>query len=367
MPKYIIDGEIDFYKSLLEDDDNNEDDVNNCLITNMPLTDKFVTLDCGHKFNYIPLYNDIFNHKQKFNIMESSTSSLKVGEIRCPYCRNKHQGVLPYYEELGLKKVNGVNRYVPYVAPQLVKCQYITPNLLFNPELPESETNLVNNKCCYYGSSMPDDNNYGDTKPYCYNHKKAIIRKYKDDIKLKEKEAKLIAKYKAEEEKYNAKIQKMIACEKIKKDLLKMTEFFNEYNKQCALYTQTMTKMKTTMMTCMNDLRNSKKGTIGFGKIGPSMDLKGTQFTDLVANMFSMYDLVNMTTKIHDDYVITNNDEPENVVISNINIVDAQLNNVDDPIIGCKQIIKSGKNKGNLCLKNVCEGGQFCKIHSSKK
>ena len=77
MPKYIIEGNIDFYKGLLEDDNNNQDEDNNCLITNLPLSDKFVTLSCGHKFNYVPLYNDIFNHKQKFNVMESSVSSLK--------------------------------------------------------------------------------------------------------------------------------------------------------------------------------------------------------------------------------------------------------------------------------------------------
>ena len=62
-----------------------QDEDNNCLITNLPLSDKFVTLSCGHKFNYVPLYNDIFNHKQKFNVMESSVSSLMPGEIRCPY------------------------------------------------------------------------------------------------------------------------------------------------------------------------------------------------------------------------------------------------------------------------------------------
>ena len=105
MPKYIVEGNVDFYQSLFNNMltvDDDQDEADNCLITNLPLTDKFVNLSCGHKFNYIPLYNDIFNHKQKFNIMESTISSLKIDEIRCPYCRNKQQGVLPYYEELGL-------------------------------------------------------------------------------------------------------------------------------------------------------------------------------------------------------------------------------------------------------------------------
>ena len=370
MPKYIVEGNVDFYQSLFNNMltvDDDQDEADNCLITNLPLTDKFVNLSCGHKFNYIPLYNDIFNHKQKFNIMESTISSLKIDEIRCPYCRNKQQGVLPYYEELGLKKVNGVNSYVPYVAPQWVKCEYITTNLLFNPDLPENEMNLPNNKCCYYGSSMPEDDNYGDPKAYCYNHKKAMIRKYKNDIKLKEKTAKLEAKQKAKEEKENIKKQKMLACDEINKDLVQMTEYLNEYNKQCVLYTQMMAKMKADMITCIDDIRNLKKGTNSFAKISPNMDLTMIKFTDLVA---SMYLMGKNTAKIHDGYVnhnYVNDDDPENIVISNVDVLDAQLNDVDDPIIGCKEIIKSGKNKGKWCLKNLCEGSEFCKIHSKNK
>ena len=99
------------YKSLdiNENEHKNEEDKNLCLITNKELTDKFVKMDCGHQFNYIPLFNDIKNHKYKFNNMEGTSSRLNIDEIRCPYCRKKQKGVLPYYEELGLYKINGVN------------------------------------------------------------------------------------------------------------------------------------------------------------------------------------------------------------------------------------------------------------------
>ena len=108
MNKYNIEGGIDFfaelYKSLDIDDceEKNEDDKNRCLITNQLLTDKYIVLECNHKFNYIPLYNDLVNHKGKFNFMEGTNSKLNINEIRCPYCRNIQSGVLPYYEELGL-------------------------------------------------------------------------------------------------------------------------------------------------------------------------------------------------------------------------------------------------------------------------
>jgi hypothetical protein len=42
---------------------------------------KFVKLNCGHNFNYIPLFNDLVNHKKKFNMMESNSGFLKKDEI----------------------------------------------------------------------------------------------------------------------------------------------------------------------------------------------------------------------------------------------------------------------------------------------
>ena len=47
-----------------------------CLITNLPLTDTHFKMQCGHKFNYMPLFLDIKNHKQKFNVMEGSGTKL---------------------------------------------------------------------------------------------------------------------------------------------------------------------------------------------------------------------------------------------------------------------------------------------------
>jgi hypothetical protein len=140
--KYNIEGGIDFYeelyKSLDIDEDNNktEDDNNLCLITNKELCDKFVEMECGHKFNYIPLYLDIKNHKEKYNGMEGSTTRLNVNEIRCPYCRKRQQGVLPYYEELGLEKITGVNCSdikKQYQSYEFKKCEYLTPNPNFDP------------------------------------------------------------------------------------------------------------------------------------------------------------------------------------------------------------------------------------------
>jgi len=227
MNKYNIENNIDFYAELHkpfdtaeENEEKTEDDKNTCLITNEPLIDKHVTLNCGHKFNYIPIYNDILNHKKKFNNMESSSGMLNTNEIRCPYCRTKQPGVLPYYKELGLKKINGVNYYINnnqriynnnYVYH---KCEYLHPNT--NLELESMP--YVNNTICHntgfqialYNPENPfQPINYGDTKYYCYTHKQIMIKQYKDAEKkkviLEKKQAKILEKQKAKEEKQQAK------------------------------------------------------------------------------------------------------------------------------------------------------------------
>jgi hypothetical protein len=214
--KYIVEGNIDFYQELYksldgEEDVNQGENQNLCLITNQPLTTHFIKLDCGHTFNYLPLYYDIYNHKKKFNSMETTGGHLKLDEMRCPYCRNRQKGVLPYYEELGLEKVNGVNTVCEIKTPKdidyITKCEYLTENPKFNPELPDSSMNTKNVNCYNYGSKIPGSNNYKDEKCYCYYHKKIMISKYKWEEKQKAKKEKEEAKKQKEEEKINAKEQ----------------------------------------------------------------------------------------------------------------------------------------------------------------
>jgi len=227
MNKYNIEGCIDFFAELhkcLEIEDNEEishDYNNTCLITNQPLIDKYVSLNCGHKFNYIPIYNDIVNHKQKFNYMESSSRKLNTNEIRCPYCRKKQDGLLPYYHDLGLKKINGVNFYDPHSRISMYnKCEYKYPNDNYDPTKPETEINtpyLNNLKCHFSGFPISVYNyqnpsepiNYGDTKCYCYTHKKIMIKLYKyqekEKEKLEKKQAKELEKQKKIFEKKQAK------------------------------------------------------------------------------------------------------------------------------------------------------------------
>ena len=326
MKKYIVEGGIDFfaelYKSLDDDENNNktEEDNNKCLITNKPLTDKFVELSCGHKFNYLPLYNDVLNHKKKFNSMEGSETRLKQNEMRCPYCRKKSTSLLPYYEDLNLPKVCGVNHidinydgYTDTIPTNSYykKCEYLTPNIHFNfnsenivevykPSLNLEDCKYI--KCSYMGTQIdyPSNfENYGDDKHYCWNHKKMIIRNYKNKIAEKIKEEKKNLKLKEKEELQKAKNE---AKQKAKEEKEKAKE---ELKKSVQL-----AKQNKKTKTAINNLTN---------------------------------DLINDNTIVID---LTN----ENVVINSL----------------CQEILKSGENKGTQCGNKAFENN-LCKRHTKKQ
>jgi hypothetical protein len=238
MNKYKIEGNIDFFEELyksLDNEENLDEDTNTCLITNQLLTDKFIQLQCGHKFNYVPLFLDIKNHKQKFNALEGNSTRLDNNEIRCPYCRNKHSGVLPYYEEFGYAKINGVNHYDPsvkgYQGYSYKQCEYLSLNPNYDPsgnlqmETNKNNTGNVKFFVCYAsGSKINIENSElnNDNKCYCYKHKNIVIKAHNKKISEKEKEEakakKLLEKQLAKEEKAKAKEEKEKAKELKKKN-----------------------------------------------------------------------------------------------------------------------------------------------------
>ena len=232
--KYLLEEKIDFFdelnKNLLKEDTNSIEESNICLITCKPLTNKYVTMECGHKFNYIPLYYDILNHKQKFNSMESRSNHLKLDEIRCPYCRKKQIGILPFYEEFGLEKVNGVNVINEINNKESDFC-YMSKYCLFellesssiptskkedNPTTPEQESEIKVNYVPIYcnNNKMVKLDKYSKDKPwYCSIHKKIMIAKEKKEKKEKEKQEKLILKltFKNEKKEKNKKVEKILS------------------------------------------------------------------------------------------------------------------------------------------------------------
>lgn len=228
MDKYIIEGGFDFYEELYksldieEINEKTEEDNNLCLITNQLLTDNFVKLNCGHKFNYGPLFLDLKTHKQKFNGMEGSSGKLATDEIRCPYCRTKQKGVLPYYEELTFPKINGVNHINPLAISKSTSykiCEFVSLNTLYDPSGNNPEEFNLNNsgnckfiKCFHSGTQLAYTES-GAEKHYCWHHKKEMIKNYKKEIKDKQK---VQAKKVKEEEKQKAKDESKKAKEEAK-------------------------------------------------------------------------------------------------------------------------------------------------------
>ena len=218
---YIIEDTVNFYDQLNNNiDDDCSDDCNTCLITYEPLLSDFVTMECGHKFNYTPLFNDVLNHKTKYNSLETSLGKLKHNEIRCPYCRNKQTTMLPYYENKGFEKVNGVNFLG---APKCYAgnvCAHKWVNFEFDATLPDSDQNPQWLSCTSTFTYKMFANNYGDNNYYCYYHTKVVSKLHKSNAKA---EAKQILKANKELAIQQVKIEKATAkaAEKAEKETAK--------------------------------------------------------------------------------------------------------------------------------------------------
>jgi hypothetical protein len=323
MVKYNIEGNIDFYDELyksLDIEENNhktDEDLNLCLITKEQLVDKYFTMECGHKFNYIPLFNDIKNHKQKFNGFEVSKCQLKLDEIRCPYCRNKQKGVLPYYEELLLEKVNGVNHIFDNIkvkGTSLSKklCQVLV------------EKSGVSNKCNLIGNKIDFNTLKTNTYPfnqaeihiiddcyYCYKHKNQKIKEYKNCIIYSMKQ--------------DLKLKKIQEIEALKKAKLE-----EEHKK-----------------VFKNQFMNMVMDTSGNYKV---LKPKNTLLTDLSGNY--QYDM--SYNYINDPSFNYLND------LSGNNLSNSSQVNIIPVENKCVEILKTGKNKGNSCgcklfAENLCQ------------
>lgn len=117
---YVIEGNLNFYE-LLNNYTESVKDKDKCLITNLDLDDNFITLSCGHKFNYYPLYQEIIKQKTIPNLSE--VTRLKLNQIKCPYCREITNNLLPFINLENVDKIWGVNQPKKYSLTQFT-CEY---------------------------------------------------------------------------------------------------------------------------------------------------------------------------------------------------------------------------------------------------
>lgn len=157
---------IDFIEDYSEED--------SCLITKEKLLDDSVNLICGHKFNYIPLFMDIFKQKIKLN-------SKRIKFYCCPYCRLENKAILPEYknENIKLLPIYNVNTY-----EEDFKVESFGGKLSYQKQ-------RSSEKCCGMNKDKSNCNNKGltrfnvlDKKYYCLKHFNNCYKKYFNSYNL---------------------------------------------------------------------------------------------------------------------------------------------------------------------------------------
>tara|TARA_Y100000389_G_scaffold172755_1_gene181387 strand:+ start:2031 stop:2660 length:630 start_codon:yes stop_codon:yes gene_type:complete len=148
----MFNSDFDYFNYLLEKDntdDNRNNDINYenniCLISNNKLEDNYITLKCNHKFNYIEIYNEVYN--QKINkILDNKF--LKINEIKCPYCRQISNFLLPYYSYYKVKNERGVTAPKEFCLKTQTCCHiYKNGNTCKNDGCLINNTILCNKHC----------------------------------------------------------------------------------------------------------------------------------------------------------------------------------------------------------------------------
>lgn len=160
-----------------------------CLITDDKLNKDHITLECGHKFNYIPLFKEVlfqkcsllpknlsaklvttytksgatnFGHQymhsqtpppavlsvtynSSYNL---ETTKLQYNQMKCPYCRSITSSILPYYPYPDVCKVKYVNTPSNLSLPSL-SCEYHSYLLGKHGASAATATAMCRTQCIY--------------------------------------------------------------------------------------------------------------------------------------------------------------------------------------------------------------------------
>jgi hypothetical protein len=106
-----------------------ENDNNICLIDGSKLKENsYIELNCGHKFNYISLLNDVkedkYSRSKNYSYYINAYNKLNDNQLRCPYCRQIQDCILPYFPEIVPEKIRYVN-FPMYLTMGNNTCDYI--------------------------------------------------------------------------------------------------------------------------------------------------------------------------------------------------------------------------------------------------
>lgn len=90
-----VEGGFDFWSELANDELESTVTDNHCLLTQEPLTLNYITMPCGHKYNYIPICKEISNMKSPKTHYFNPGIKLARNQTFCPYCRAVFDQLLP--------------------------------------------------------------------------------------------------------------------------------------------------------------------------------------------------------------------------------------------------------------------------------
>lgn len=231
MSKYTIEGNINFQEELyklLDEDSENEDEL--CQITGLPLKDKHIVLECKHHFNYDALYKEIYRQKYEFKTYDPQALPKKDLQkfreskldyfIKCPYCRNIQFTILPYYQDLGLKEIYGINS-LDKTLPNTILLHNSYSNNQSNPYYGNPNhtfkmygVTFKSGECCQSINNFGDKCNqkYVSQIPntqlsYCRYHYRGGLKSYKMSERKKILDAKITAKKEKEDKMNERKLQ----------------------------------------------------------------------------------------------------------------------------------------------------------------
>jgi hypothetical protein len=162
-PNYEVEDDLDlnFFESLKsmqkqstvlqqqQQQQQQQEHENACLITNAPLNRFHISLECGHKFNYEPLYQEVLRQKGRLGI-HNYHEKIGIHQIKCPYCRTLTNRLLPCVgQHPVIKRLAGVNAPAAMCMPG-IECSHA-----------KCEVNA------FYEH---------ETKPYCMRHHKIALK-----------------------------------------------------------------------------------------------------------------------------------------------------------------------------------------------
>lgn len=184
---YTIEDNIDFFSILKNELEAKpvENTENVCLITHQPLEDTYITLECGHKFNYFSIYNEVINQKNIENYLE--TTHLLINQLKCPYCRKITNKLLPYIEHPLVSYKKGVNFPLKYCMKSYT-CNWIIKSGKRRTEMCGKAAYITNfgTYCCLHQTISYKRNNKKNT-----NSSSIAMTKKHHDINKKYKVAEL--------------------------------------------------------------------------------------------------------------------------------------------------------------------------------